>query len=168
MVEVGKEKWGFSIIQKRTNEFVVCKLLSFIRLDLNGIWKFFHPRKTSPTCYAKNFNNLSIRKWCFVQFYDVVDEMVLTLDAVDYTLDCIRSQWAGFAGIYGNLKSRRGNGLIPGDAMKGKLHIIRFEVVNGVLLPSDHRHEELVGLAKTKQLLDLRFLLYEQMLCRLK
>lgn len=74
----------------------------------------------------------------------MLEDKELTVDDVDESLDCIRLQWTRNAGIPERL------GLLQVDAMRGKVHIIRFHVVVGVLLPSDHREDELIGVGEAK------------------
>lgn len=83
------------------------------------------------------------------QFFDVIGEKKLTFDVVSDNLYFIISQCDRNAGISRTSKSIMVYILLPDDAIE-KEHIITFDNVIGVLLPSDHRHQELTGLVESK------------------
>lgn len=129
---------------------MVCinSLIHWFRLERH--LELLFPRLASPTCFAEKFDISWHSEGCFVQFLYVVDEKALIVDAVNVTLDCIRIQWTRNAGIAKELMPGKVYVLLPVDTIRGKVHIIRFDDVVGVLSPSEHCWEELIGLAEAK------------------
>lgn len=77
----------------------------------------------------------------------MLHEKTLTVNAVGDTLDFINLQWARNAGTSRRLKSGRVYCLLPFDTSRGKVYIIKFGDVVGVLPLRAYCWEELIGLA---------------------
>lgn len=111
------------------------KILSFIRLDLKNI-EHEETSAAAEICLASaSRREAPSTAFCFVQSYEVLNGRTLNVNVANRTVDCTRVRWQQNTGVSGFFKSREVYRLISLNAIRGKVHIIRFEeVVNVVSL----------------------------------
>ena len=113
------------------------KVLCFIRIR-NGL-----------SCGNHHHKNMSYDseipmddELCYIQFFEVVPSRKMHVDKVDEVLNCIRVQWQRTEGETGKRRPAKVFGLVPIDAIRGKVNLVPADTEINSMSSKVHRKAE--------------------------
>ena len=80
-----------------------------------------------------------------MQYYEVLPAALLPIDAIDECLNCVRVRWHRTEGNEW-FSAGKEYGLVPIDAIRGRVHLVRADYAYPLLDPSVERRRIVAGL----------------------